>query len=133
MLTNSMSYRSVHSNKRISGSSRRSERGVSAKPSRLLTLRVFSVVFVFCLLFSGFAIVQSHANSNQPDTLAEGERTIVVSSGDTLWEIAAEVRPEGEDLRKVVYGIKIRNELRSSSLKAGQTLIISEPLSKRSR
>jgi nucleoid-associated protein YgaU len=76
------------------------------------------------LLFSGFAIVQSVASVTSPEPASVTESSVIVSSGDTLWDIAAEYAGEGTDVRKMVYSIKKRNDLTGSSLQAGQLLII---------
>ncbi len=76
------------------------------------------------LLFSGFAIVQSVASVTTPEPASVVETTVIVSSGETLWAIAAEYAAEGSDIRKMVYSIMKRNNLTGSSLQAGQSLII---------
>jgi len=58
-------------------------------------------------------------------------KTIYVSSGDTLWDIAKEEKNnntyyEGKDLREIVNNIKKINELSSSNLSVGQKLLVVE-------
>jgi LysM repeat protein len=88
------------------------------------SLKYAFVILISMLLFSGFAIVQSVASVTSPEPASLVETTMIVSSGDTLWEIAAEYAAEGSDIRKMVYSIKKRNNLTGSSLQAGQLLII---------
>ena len=49
-----------------------------------------------------------------------------VTKGDTLWQIAAEYKPHGTDIRKYIYNIKQMNEI-GANLQPGQTIIV--PLS----
>lgn len=89
-----------------------------------LMLRLTVATLFFILLFTGFTIMKSFANSEQPAAAGAGERVIIVSSGDTLWNIASDIREAGQDVRRVVYDLKSRNNLTSSVLQAGQPLII---------
>ncbi|MBO7746051.1 LysM peptidoglycan-binding domain-containing protein [Paenibacillus sp. MWE-103] len=89
-----------------------------------LLLRLAAASLFFVLLFVGLTIVKGHADSDLPAVPAAGEQTIVVGAGDTLWDIASSVRKEGEDIRRTVYDLQKRNNLSSSSLRAGQTLIV---------
>ncbi|SFI32156.1 LysM domain-containing protein [Paenibacillus sp. UNC496MF] len=89
-----------------------------------LLLRLAAASLFFVLLFVGLTIVKGHADSDLPAVPSAGEQTIVVGAGDTLWDIASSVRKEGEDIRRTVYDLQKRNNLSSSSLRAGQTLIV---------
>jgi nucleoid-associated protein YgaU len=46
----------------------------------------------------------------------------VVHAGDTLWEIAAAVTPEGDDVRKTIAEIRSVNGLSTSLIVPGQEL-----------
>ena len=48
----------------------------------------------------------------------------VVRSGDTLWEIAAERTVAGEDVRSTISVIRSLNDLESSLIKPGETLVV---------
>lgn len=50
-----------------------------------------------------------------------------VQAGDTLWDIAREHGPEGEDPRAVVHTIQKMNELEGSVIQPGQVLSIPVP------
>ena len=49
---------------------------------------------------------------------------VTVKSGDSLWSIAEQYCPEGEDLRSFIYEIKKENSLSGSNLAIGQTLFV---------
>ncbi|WP_308634344.1 LysM peptidoglycan-binding domain-containing protein [Paenibacillus silvisoli] len=87
-------------------------------------MRLAVAALFFVLLFTGLTLMTSQANSEYPAEATASERIVVVGAGDTLWNIASRIREEGEDIRKVVYSIKKRNNLTSSSLQAGQSLIV---------
>ncbi len=98
----------------------------SARPSgnsRLRRLLPYAAsVLLFLLIFSSFWGF-SGASSSLITPAAEGELTITVTSGDTLWSIAGN-SGLSNDIRRSVYMIKERNGLKDSDLQAGQTLII---------
>ncbi|MBW7454109.1 LysM peptidoglycan-binding domain-containing protein [Paenibacillus sepulcri] len=92
--------------------------------SKKLVMRMIAAILFFSLLFVGFSIMQGSATSEHPAEPAAGEKVISISEGQTLWEIAGDLRKEGEDIRRIIYDLKERNNLTSSTLMAGQTLII---------
>lgn len=51
----------------------------------------------------------------------------VVAAGDTLWDIAAEYVPDGEDVRPMVSAIKESSEISTSTIHPGQVLRIPRP------
>jgi len=81
-------------------------------PSRLLIL-MLALAAIF-LLFS------SRVEADQPLTLDR----YVVTSGDTLWSIAASTVDDGEDIRQVVSELKELNGLQGSRIVPGQALLI---------
>ena len=86
---------------------------------------ILSVAIVFGLI-TGISMI-----INKP-TLSHGDNeyeAIYVSSGDTLWSIAENQKQdnlyyEDRDIRYIVDNIKDINELKTSSLKIGQELLI---------
>lgn len=90
----------------------------------LLMLRLATAALLFMLLFVGFAWMKSDASGDAVALPTAEERVIVVASGDTLWSIASNLNTENEDVRRIVYNLKERNDLQSSMLQSGQTLII---------
>ncbi|MNN71343.1 Cell division suppressor protein YneA [compost metagenome] len=50
--------------------------------------------------------------------------TVIVMPGDTLWEIAVNHKPNGEDTRVYIDEIKRVNGMAVSSIQAGDTLLL---------
>ncbi|ASS65271.1 MULTISPECIES: LysM peptidoglycan-binding domain-containing protein [unclassified Paenibacillus] len=92
----------------------------SSRPRRMLPYAAAALLFL--LAFSSFWGF-SGASSSHITPAAEGELTITVTSGDTLWSIAGN-SGLSNDIRRSVFMIKERNGLKDSDLQAGQTLII---------
>lgn len=65
------------------------------------------------------------ASGPAPNAMVAGSATttMTVQDGDTLWEIAEQVRP-GEDPRRTVHEIVELNDLSDSTLIPGQTLVL---------
>ena len=83
------------------------------------------------ILMIGIIIFISFAFSN--DTLSKGEvkeKTIYISSGDTLWSIASDEKEnnayyERKDIRDIIYEIKKINNLEcNNTLVVGQKLVV---------
>ncbi len=81
-------------------------------PSRLLIV-VLALAAIF-LLFS------TRVQADEPLVLTER----IVSQGDTLWGIAASLTGPGEDIRATMSELRDINDMSSSSLRAGQRLLI---------
>ena len=50
--------------------------------------------------------------------------TVTVSSGDTLWNLCAQYKPERMDLRDFIEKVKYENNMESSEIFMGQELMI---------
>jgi hypothetical protein len=73
-----------------------------------------------------FAAVSAGRTGSQAATATEtgpSLQQVTVQTGDTLWSVARQVAP-GNDPREVVAQIKRLNHLHSSSLQAGQQLLL---------
>lgn len=81
----------------------------------------FALLFAV-ILFSGALMVMTEAMSDHPAEPTAGESIVYVAPGETLWSIAS-ATSDG-DIRERVFEIKLRNNLDSDELKAGQQLII---------
>lgn len=117
-------YVSIHKDGSRTKHGVRASNAAAKAGSASRSLKYAFVILISMLLFSGFAIVQSVASVTTPEPASVVETTVIVSSGETLWAIAAEYAAEGSDIRKMVYSIMKRNNLTGSSLQAGQSLII---------
>ena len=84
---------------------------------RALSLGLLLVVIVGAL----FLLFQEEAVSSSGSPEA---KTVVVRSGDTLWEIADRFSPESADLRIVIRELASFNGLHSKALRPGQVLRI---------
>ena len=54
--------------------------------------------------------------------------TVEVTPGDTVWNIADNVKSDGTDIRKAVYEICQANDLQDAQIHAGMVLTIPETL-----
>lgn len=86
---------------------------IKIKDSRRLKLFCF-IVFFAAVMFLQNKFLYSY---DYPHT-----KTIVVSYGETLWDIASKYKSEREDMRKYIYRIVELNTLDSSAIKEGQEL-----------
>ncbi|WP_061964487.1 LysM peptidoglycan-binding domain-containing protein [Demequina aurantiaca] len=69
---------------------------------------------------------QAFANDTSADasTVPVVTDTYVVMPGDTLWDIASSITPSGNDVQATVGDIQRLNVMESSSLRAGQELLL---------
>lgn len=82
----------------------------------------FAAALLFVLLLStlwGF----SQANGSEVSPAAPNERSITVTTGDTLWSIAAAYNI-ADDTREGVFRLQKRNGLSSTTITPGDQLII---------
>ena len=85
--------------------------------------RVVAVVLAASGAF-GLGAVAGAVPRGRPDTRElrlAGDSSVVVESGDTLWSIATAVAGDG-DVRPVVDGLRVLNDLDSSRILPGQVL-----------
>ena len=80
----------------------------------LVTLSTIVVGLVLLLPATGNAGVDA-------DTLTT---SYSVRAGDTLWEIAESVTPEGDDVRATLHEVRRLNGLTSSIIVPGQALVV---------
>ncbi|MDO5727272.1 MAG: LysM peptidoglycan-binding domain-containing protein [Bowdeniella nasicola] len=94
-------------------------------PAHLRAIRRMSAIAVGVIIIAiAFVVLATHLATavGQVDAGA----AIIVNSGDTLWTIASSHAGEG-DVREVVAQIISLNDLTSTNLKAGQTLLLPAP------
>ena len=85
-----------------------------------LTRRGRVVVFALALfvVFGAFVLLSSGSVATETP---EATTVVMVGTGDTLWDIAAERADDGDVLEMVAH-IKDLNDLKSGALMAGQKL-----------
>jgi LysM repeat protein len=72
---------------------------------------------VAVLLVGAFRVGAATADERYVPT-----QPVVVTSGDTLWSIAAEATGPGEDVQAMVVRLQQLNQLRGSQLRVGDVL-----------
>jgi Tfp pilus assembly protein FimV len=82
------------------------------------TLRLLILLTGACAVF---LLVSGRVDASTPEA---APRTYQVQAGDTLWDLAEEVAASDVDVRVVVAAIKRINDLETSALATGQTLLI---------
>lgn len=101
-----------------------SQRGLRRRsvPMRL-TLRG-RVVFTTLLVLGVVAPLSARsAAAGSPAPAIEVQQHVVLS-GETMWEIAAQIADPGEDVRDVVHDLVVLNDLPSADLLAGQVIVV---------
>jgi LysM repeat protein len=88
----------------------------SITPARV----VVSTFFVIVLL----VVLVGTVGAATPDEAPVAADTYLVTTGDTLWEIAAAHTLPGDDVRRTVYEIQRLNDMRGSVIVPGQVLQI---------
>ncbi len=90
---------------------------------RKQVVQLIAVAFVFFTLVS---LIQNALHASRAAAIIEAAplEQVVVSEGDSLWNIAADSSQGKMDVSEFVYHIKQINELESSSLKVGQVLSV---------
>ncbi len=87
-------------------------------PSRVLV--VISIVFVALVLLLASAVDAVGTEPVATESAAATDH--VVRAGDTLWAIAADLAPDGTDIRGMVDTIRNMNDIDSSLIVPGQVL-----------
>ncbi len=81
--------------------------------------------FFFLMAMLGFVIVllSSVISAGASTTSEVRTELLVVSSGDTLWDIAAEHSTKG-DIRNYISDVKKMNQMENGTIYAGQSLLL---------
>lgn len=90
--------------------------------TKMPTVLIRSLI-VFLIILTGCGTVLNVFAGGEEDRLALGGK-LVVSQGDTLWNIAVAYKPDYMDTRDYIEEIKASNELASSSIQVGQVLTL---------
>jgi LysM repeat protein len=107
------------------------------------TIHFFIALVILTFVFSFGAFVQAYAgnadsthsnnlkissgssnDNHSASTPAPAAKKIIVNSGDTLWDIASSHVSKGQNIRSYIANIKRLNGLTSSSVNAGDVLIL---------
>jgi|FLYL01.1.fsa_nt_gi hypothetical protein len=96
---------------------RSSHPGLGRLGRQLLPARLLAAVL---LVIGVWSVTGAVGEADEPVRTVE----YVVSPGDTLWALADEIAPPGEDVRKWVYLIEELNGLTGSDLRVGQRLLL---------
>lgn len=78
---------------------------------------------VLIIIISIISILRP-SNKAHSSILEEHFIEVSISKGDTLWDIAVEYMPEKYVVRKMIYNIKVLNEMESSYIFPGDIIKI---------
>jgi LysM repeat protein len=130
----------AYSNSAVQRSQHRSVQTTKlANPFIKKAIRLLVAVTVLLVVFSLGALVNvnagseasasgysntSNANVSKHVSTVKETQHVIVERGNTLWMIASEHLPKGENVRSYIEQIKKFNKLSSSSLQEGQVLLL---------
>lgn len=125
MLMNESTYQSIY---RVQARTRMNKTGYQGLRNvwTSRTIKVTASLLLMALLLTSFLMLGVMATGTSVAPPSGEEAIVTVASGDTLWAIAGRVSDDSEDIRYVVFKIKDRNGLDSSTIHPGQQLIIPE-------
>lgn len=80
----------------------------------------------FFMILMVVVVMMAHAAFSKPDNISDEYNvvSVTVESGDTLWSIASEYKPQGKDLREFVYEIAANNGIKDCDILCGQTIFV---------
>ena len=88
-----------------------------SKSAQVLPTRLLIVVVALAAIF---LLLSTRVQATEPVVTAEH----VVMSGETLWTIASEFTGPEADVRATVRTLKELNDMETSSLRAGEVLLV---------
>lgn len=86
---------------------------------RRILISWFVVAIAFFLIGFGIGFVTSY---NKPHVISY--ENYIVSPGDTLWDIAQKIKPEGMKMENAVKTLKEINSMKNSEIFVGDTIKI---------
>ena len=98
-----------------------SKKKLRFKRSALSGLRKFISAVALALVFLCLLGIPFKAVKGLNETFT---REYIVRDGDTLWALAEDICPNGTRLPKVIYEIKKLNQMESSAIYAGKSLLL---------
>jgi LysM repeat protein len=81
---------------------------------RFITFLSIASIITFTVLFA----------TNAYGAKVQNFKTITVTQGDTLWDIASQYVGQGQDIREYIYELKTVNKMPTSEIYAGTRLKI---------
>lgn len=78
---------------------------------------ILAIMYLSLALYMGYNMVFAEKPEYQ-------NAAVIVSSGDTLWDIASRYRRPGEDVRDIVDRIREANNLGTGHIYPGQGLLV---------
>ena len=93
---------------------------------RIFLIAVVIAIFVFILCSSAGSLwISSHGNRAEEPVNFKYYKSIVIETGDTLWDIAETYMPEDYDsIADYVCALKEMNNLDSDEIHEGQNLMV---------
>lgn len=86
-------------------------------------IAIFSVIIIFAIILLGSSM-HAFANSKENQPIHKFYTSIQVDSGDTLWEIAKQYKPEGISTKAYVKEISTLNRIDENSICTGNHIVI---------
>lgn len=106
-------------------------RKVTKKTRFIVRLTFFCLVIFAAFSFGAWVhSIVSGSDSNVAYAAVEGSskanshKTFIVTQGDTLWTIARDHAPKNADVRDYISDLKKLNDMKTSALKEGMTLLL---------
>ena len=90
---------------------------------RIVNRKRFIAFLTGLILLAAFVFIPAISKATALDRRLD-PISITVSRGDTLWTLAKEYGPENQDIRKTIFEIKSCNNMSTSNIYEGQSLII---------
>ncbi|MGC4175794.1 LysM peptidoglycan-binding domain-containing protein [Demequina sp.] len=81
-------------------------------------------VVLFIMFITAAAVFGPKAFATDASAAPVQLDTYTVGSGETLWSIAADLTPEGRDVRDTMADIKAVNAMSGGQLQAGEQILI---------
>jgi LysM domain-containing protein len=97
------------------------------RPTRPVRLtrrgRVVVALVLLTVIAAAFLVLRAPATASTGEPAAPVARTVTVEPGQTLWQVAREVRPQA-DPRETIARIMEMNGLTSASVQAGRQIYV---------
>jgi LysM repeat protein len=103
----------------VNGCGFKMKKKISDRRKRVTRNRTIATIFSLVIL-SLLIISTVTANGETKKEL----KSITIRSGETLWSIASDYRKPGQDVRKLIEEIKKANNMNTSIIIAGETILV---------